>query len=288
MIGGSERISAIVNGLRTTVRWRVRDRGRHYAARLNRRRLTGTTFIGITGSAGKTTTKELVRAILAAGDRCHGVDGSSNDHEYVDRLVLAARRRHRYCVVEISATAPGYLDRSIRAVRPQIGVLTAIAAEHCTAFRSLEATAAEKRKLVDTLPRNGTAVLNIDDPLVRAIGERREGPTIWVGSHEQATIRLLEASSIWPAPLSLRIRFDGAEHVVHTRLHGTHLALPVICALGVGVATGIPLPMRSRRSRRSTAGRTNADRGRRSRCRFRSRRLQGARVVVSDAASVHA
>lgn len=237
-----ERLRTILLDLWPTVRWRVRDRSRHYAARLNRCRLDGVTFVGITGSAGKTTTKELVTAILSAYDRCQSLAGSGNDHEMIDRLILATRRRHRFSVAELSATAPGYLDRSLRVLRPQIGVLTLIAREHYSVYRTLDAVAAEKGKLIDVLPPDGAAVLNIDDPLVRAIGDRCAGRIIWVGEQEGATLRLLEARSNWPEPLTLRIRFDGAEHVVRTRLHGPHLALPVICALGVAIAADLPLP----------------------------------------------
>lgn len=230
----------LISNLWATVRWRIRDRSRHYAARLKRLRLTGTTFVGITGSAGKTTTKDLVTAILSVRDHCHSYLGSGNDNETVDKMVLATHLRHRFSIVEVGATKPGFLDRSVRTLRPQIGVLTLIAQEHYGVFRTLEAVAEEKRKLIDALPRHGTAVLNIDDPLVRAIGDRCRCRIVWVGEAEEATIRLLDASSAWPEPLTLRIRFDGAEHLVRTRLHGVHLALPVLCALGVGIGTGMP------------------------------------------------
>ncbi len=238
----NQRLRTILPDLWATVRWRVRDRSRHYTAHVHRLRLTGVTFIGITGSAGKTTTKDLVTGILSGRAPCHSYRGSGNDHEMVDRMVLDTSRRHRFSVVEVSATEPGYLNRSLRLLRPKIGVLTLIANEHYAAYRTLDAVAAEKRKLVDALPRDGTAVLNIDDPFVRAIGEQRAGPVIWVGNDEAATIRLLEVQSCWPEPLTLRISHEGTEHVVRTRLHGTHLALPVLCALGVAVATKTALP----------------------------------------------
>jgi UDP-N-acetylmuramoyl-tripeptide--D-alanyl-D-alanine ligase len=236
-----ERVSTGLRDLCASVRWRVRDRTRHYCARLHRARLTGVTFIGVTGSAGKTTTKDLIADILSTRDRCQRNEASGNDHEIVDQTIIATCRAHRFSVVEMSATRPGYLDRSLRVVRPHIAVLTVIAQEHYGAYRSLEAVAAEKGKLIDALPADGIAVLNADDPFVRAIGNRHAGRIIWVGQGEEVTLRLLEARSLWPEPLTLRIQFEGIQYQARTRLHGTHLAVPVLSALGVAIATGLPL-----------------------------------------------
>lgn len=224
-----------------TVEWRVKDRGRHYAARVNRRRLMGVTFIGITGSAGKTTTKDLVAGMLSQEGQVRSVPLSPNDNEMVDRLVAATRRADRYSVVEVGATRPGSLDRSLRALRPSIGVLTVIAQEHHGTFRSLESVAAEKRKLIDLLPASGVAVLNLDDPRIRQIASEARVRVIGVGRAEDASIRILDVSSSWPEPLTLRIGYGGHEHTVRTSLHGRHLAVPVLCALGVGLAAGLPI-----------------------------------------------
>ncbi len=171
---------------------------------------------------------------------CQSSPGSANEHYDVEWTVLKTTRRHRFCVVEAGAAGPGYLDRSLRVIRPHIGVLTLVEREHYSAFRSKEAIAAEKAKLIAALPADGVAVLNIDDPLVRAIGAQHAGRIVWIGTGENATIRLLASTSIWPDPLSLQVRFDGVEYEIRTRLHGSHLALPVLAALGVAVAAGMP------------------------------------------------
>lgn len=198
-------------------------------------------FIGITGSAGKTTTKELLFGVLSAKGACAKSFGTGNEHRDVERAVLETTRRHRFSIVELSAGCPGYLDRSLKAVRPNIGVLTVIAREHYSAFRSLEAIAAEKEKLIRALPAHGVAVLNRDDPLVRAIGERFDGRIVWVGRDEDATLRMLEVRSCWPEPLVLDVAFEGRRYQARTALHGTHLALPVLSALGAAIAVGVGL-----------------------------------------------
>lgn len=220
---------------------RLRSTARHDLARLRRSTLPGVTFIGITGSAGKTTTKQLAAAILASKAPCMSSRGTGNEHYEVERTILDTTRAHGFCVVELSASRPGYLDRPLQALRPAIGVLTLVAREHYSAFGSREAIAAEKGKLIEALPADGTAVLNIDDPSIREIGERYAGRVIGIGRDEGATLRLLDARSCWPEPLTLQLAFERRTIEARTRLHGVHLALPVLCALGVARAVGISM-----------------------------------------------
>jgi len=208
-------------------------------ARAHRSTLSYTTVIGITGSAGKTTTKELSAQILSSIGPCSSSAGTGNEHSDVEWTVLRTNRKHKFCVVEIGAPTPGYLDRSLRVVKPSIGVLTLIEREHFSAFRSKEAIAAEKGKLIAALPPDGVAVLNIDDPLIRAIGEQHRGEVVSVGSQEGAVLRLLSSDSSWPEPMKLRVRFEGVDHDVQTQLHGVHLAVPVLVALGTAIAAGM-------------------------------------------------
>lgn len=224
--------------LRAT-RGRTMAIARRYAVRLRRTTLPGVTFVGITGSAGKTTTKSLCEAVLSALGRCRVSAGSGNEHYDVEWAILRTTRRHSFGIVEVGAPSPGYLDRSLQALRPRIGVLTLIEREHFSAYRSSEAIAAEKGKLVAALPPDGVAVLNRDDPLVRAIGEARSGRVIWVGSDEGSTIRLIRARSRWPEPLIVEVSVEGKHFEVRTKLHGNHLVIPALCALGVGMAAGM-------------------------------------------------
>ncbi len=219
------------------VRWEVK----RLMAYLWRRALDKrTTFVGITGSAGKTTTADLIAAVLAVQGPCHKTNAFNSDLAIV-QAVLATRFRHRSCVAELGVSVPGSLDRPIRAFRPHIAVITVIGRDHIGSFPDQEGIAAEKEKVVTALQPDGVAVLNIDDPLVRAIGERCGRKVVWFGSAEGADLRLVEAHSRWPEPLTLRIAYAGAVCEVRTQLHGTHMAVPVLAALGTAVAMGVPL-----------------------------------------------
>ena len=205
------------------------------------KRLKTVRFVGITGSAGKTTTKDVSANILGTAGECFSTPGTENYSHSIAKFLLRVRPRDRFCVLELSGGNPGGLDKPLRLFTPNIAVLTLIARDHFTAFKSLEAIAKEKGKLISALPADGVAILNIDDPLVRAIGENCNQQVIWVGEADGAIIRLLKARSRWPEPLTLEVEYEGGRYEVRTCFHGKHLALSVLSALGVGLAAGIPL-----------------------------------------------
>lgn len=207
------------------------------------RRLRGhsVTVVGITGSAGKTTTKDLCQTILSEFGPCQSNPRSENEHFDIAQTITNVGRRHRFCVLELSGGRPGYLDFALRLSRPDIAVLTLIARDHFSAFKSLEAIAHEKGKIVSSLPERGIAVLNMDDPLVRQIGESCSRSVLWVGKSEGATLRLREARSRWPEPLTLTVDYEGRTYDISTALHGTHLALSALMSLGVAVAMNLPI-----------------------------------------------
>jgi UDP-N-acetylmuramoyl-tripeptide--D-alanyl-D-alanine ligase len=214
---------------------------RFWLAFIYSRRLKNVCFVGITVSAGKTTAKDISANILRTVGECYSTPSSANYPDAIAKLLLKVSPGNKFCVLEVSGGNPGELDRPLRLFTPNIAVLTLIARDHFKAFRSLEAIATEKGKLVSALPADGVAVLNIDDPLVRAIGESCNRKVIWVGEADGSTVRLLSARSRWPEPLILDVEYKGEKYEVRTGFHGKHLALSVLSALGVGLAARIPL-----------------------------------------------
>ncbi|NWO07461.1 MAG: aminoacyl-tRNA hydrolase [Alteromonadaceae bacterium] len=198
-------------------------------------------FVGITGSAGKTTTKDISAAILGTAGNCFSTPETQNYSHSIARLLLRVGPGHQFAVLELSGGEPGELDNPLRLFTPNIAVLTLVARDHFKAFRSLEAIAEEKGKLIAALPADGVAVMNIDDPRVKAIGDNCNRQVIWVGEAQGATLKLLSARSTWPEPLTLDVQYKGEVYQVKTGFYGKHLALSVLSALGVGLAAGIPL-----------------------------------------------
>jgi UDP-N-acetylmuramoyl-tripeptide--D-alanyl-D-alanine ligase len=210
------------------------------AATLHRRRLTGVAFIGVTGSCGKTTTKELIAGALRTELRGRNSPGEGNGLAVVTKTVLRTTARDAFCVIEM-ALENGSLARAARVVRPRIAVVTTIGTDHRAILRTLEATAAAKRELVDAVVDGGTVVLNADDPHVIAMAERFPGRVITFGSSPSAMLRAAEIRSSWPEPLSFTLHHRGRSRPVRTRLHGKHWVPSVLGAIGAAVAMEVPL-----------------------------------------------
>jgi UDP-N-acetylmuramoyl-tripeptide--D-alanyl-D-alanine ligase len=210
-------------------------------AERHRLKLRGVVFIGVTGSAGKTTTKDLVAAVLATRYRGSKSPGTHNAAHWVSRTVLRARQGDGFCVQEFGASGPGTLDAPIALVRPQVAVITNIGSDHRRAFRTLEATANEKGKLVSAVPAEGLAVLNADDPRVLAMTGLCRGRVITYGLTPDAIVHAESAVSSWPDRLRF-VAIHGEQRVtVRTRLYGVHWIHACLAAIATGVGFGIPL-----------------------------------------------
>jgi aminoacyl-tRNA hydrolase len=211
------------------------------AYRLCLRRVT---FVGITGSCGKTTTKELIAAILQTSGRGRKSIGNNNFPEDLARVILKVRPRDAFCVLEISVGKGGeesVFAKSLQLARPKVAVVTNVSADHIAAFKSLEAIAAQKGKLVAALPSNGIAVLNADDPLVLGMRKRCAGQIITYGISAAAAVRAEDVRSRWPDRLAFTLVYDGKRHPVQTQLCGRHWVTCVLAALSAGMAMDVSL-----------------------------------------------
>jgi UDP-N-acetylmuramyl pentapeptide synthase len=211
------------------------------AARTWRHALGGVTFVGITGTAGKTTAKDLLLAAAGPTLRLTGTHGTRNRYSAVGRTILGARPRQDACVVEIATARPGDVARITRLVRPRIAIVTNIGIDHRRAFRTLEAIAEEKSALVAALPPDGVAVLNADDPLVLAMASRTRARVVTYGEAEDADLRVTGVTASWPDTLAFTLHREGRTYPVRTRLYGRHWLGAVLGALGGAEALGVPL-----------------------------------------------
>jgi len=163
-----------------------------------------------------------------------------NNFDHIMSVVTATKPDDDYCVIEFSAGSPGSLDRSLAIVKPCIGVVTSIGTDHLKAYHSIEAIADEKSKVISTLPPDGVAVLNADDPLVISMAERFSGRVITYGLSESAMLRAEQVRSIWPDRLCFSVSFGGRTIEIRTRLCGVHWVSAILAAIAVGLAAGIP------------------------------------------------
>jgi UDP-N-acetylmuramoyl-tripeptide--D-alanyl-D-alanine ligase len=197
-------------------------------------------FIGITGSCGKTTTTELIASILSKqGNVKKGIH--ENTPNYHAKIVLDTSLRDNFCVCEISADTPGLMKKSLTLLKPRIGVVTNIGQDHYGRYRTLESTAIEKGKLIESLAAKRIAVLNADDPYVYEMRKRTKAQVITYGLSSNAIVRGECVSCAWPNPLSLNVCYLGEQIHVKTHLFGEHQVYNILAALTTGIAVGVSL-----------------------------------------------
>lgn len=212
---------------------------RVWFAMLHRVMLPHVTYIGVTGSCAKTTTTRLIGTVLEAAGRVRTKD--DNGISNVSRNVLSVGFLTRFCVQEIAGDRPGRIKTQTRILRPQIGVVTNVGSDHYKNYRSLEATAKEKSRLVEDLPKRGIAILNADDPNVRSMASRTRARVVTFGLSPDADVRATGISSNWPNHLALTVICGNESQHLQTRLVGEFWSTAVLAAVACGVACGLDL-----------------------------------------------
>jgi len=221
--------------------WHCRVALMYAGAYLWRRLLFRTTFIAITGSVGKTTAKECLAAALASRHPTAKSIANQNDYSGVPRSLLRVRPWHRFAVLEVASSRPGMMKRSARLVVPDVAIVLAVAKTHVQNFRTLQNTAAEKAALLASLPANGVAVLNGDDPLVAAMAAPLKRRVIWFGTSPSFDYWAEGASSQWPGRLSFQVHAGAASERVQTQLVGAHWKNSILAAIAAAHTCGMPL-----------------------------------------------
>ena len=142
---------------------------------------------------------------------------------------------------EVSGHPPKEISGHSSVLRPNIVIVTAIGSDHYKTFRGPEAAAKAKGQLVERLPKAGIAILNADDPNVRAMADRTRARIITFGQSVGADLRATEVSSVWPDRLALAVT-DGHETIrVHTKLVGEHWTTSILAAIACGTSCGLEL-----------------------------------------------
>src|SRR5262252_5434564 len=146
-------------------------------------------LIGVTGSAGKTTTKEAIAHVLGSKRRVLKSEGNFNNHFGLPLMLLKLEPEHDVAVIEMSMSHAGEIRALARIAQPEIGVVTNVAPVHLEFFDSLAGIARAKYELIESLPPTGTAVLNADDEFVSQFGRDFKGRVIRYGVHTSADVR---------------------------------------------------------------------------------------------------
>ncbi len=205
----------------------------------------GLTIVGVTGSSGKTSTKDLLAAVLAPLGEVVAPPGSFNNELGHPWTVLRATESTDYLVLEMSARRPGNIAALAEIAPPSIAVVLNVGTAHLGEFGSREAIAETKAELPQAVPSSGVVILNVDDAAVAAMADRTAARVVRVGRSAGA--------DVWAGPVTLdalaRPRFtlhtaspDGpAETDVALAVHGDHQVSNALCAAAVAVECGASL-----------------------------------------------
>jgi UDP-N-acetylmuramoyl-tripeptide--D-alanyl-D-alanine ligase len=158
-------------------------------ARFHVDRLTETTVVGVTGSVGKTTAKDLIASVLETAGPTISPPGSFNNELGLPLTVLSADRETRFLVLEMGARGVGHIEYLCSIAPPDVGVELVVGSAHLSEFGSRAAIADAKSELVRALPVGGTAVLNADDALVRQMATSTRAKVAWFGQSGEAQVR---------------------------------------------------------------------------------------------------
>ena len=199
--------------------------------------------VGITGNVGKTTTKEATAAALGARYRVLRTAASYNNEIGVPLTFLQMEPTHEVAVIEIGFYVPGEIADLCRLVRPRIGVITAIPERpvHFSRTPSVEAIASGKAELIAALPDDGLALLNADDPRVRALADRTRARVALFGESADAAVRATEVVADGLDGAHFVAHLDGRTAPVRLPLPGRHVVPAALAALGAATALGVPL-----------------------------------------------
>lgn len=199
-------------------------------------RLPDLTVIGVTGSSGKTTTKDLIGQVVSLAGPTVAPAGSPNNELGLPHTVLRADETTRFLVLEMGARGVGHLRYLCEIAPPRIGVVLNVGSAHLGEFGSVEAIARAKGELVEALPPDGVAVLNADDPLVAAMASRTAAPVVTVGRAPGAALRATEVTL--DAQGRAAYRLNGVDQV-RLAVAGEHQVGNSLAAVAVGRAVGL-------------------------------------------------
>jgi UDP-N-acetylmuramoyl-tripeptide--D-alanyl-D-alanine ligase len=196
--------------------------------------------VGITGSNGKTTTKEMLAGILKQKGPVHKNEGNLNNHIGVPLTLLKLDRRHRSSVVEMGMSATGEIDTLARLVSPDVGVITNIGPAHLEFLGTMDMVALAKAELLSNLKSDGTAVLNADDRYFTTLRNKCSGRVLSFGIEDEADVRAFDIRQ-GKDFTDMTIGADGSTVKVRLPAIGRHNIYNALAAAAGAAAVGMSL-----------------------------------------------
>ena len=197
-------------------------------------------FIGITGSHGKTTTKDLLGHVLGVAGECIVPPGSFNNEVGVPLTILHVTPQSKFCVVEMGARHMGDIAELCTIAKPHIGIVLVVGTAHLGEFGSREAIARTKGELIDSLPDHGVAILGTYDPLTPHMGEGSSRKRITFGEKSSCDVRAADLE-FREGLAHFDLVSESGRAPVALRLLGAHQVANALAAAAAALEVGISI-----------------------------------------------
>jgi UDP-N-acetylmuramoyl-tripeptide--D-alanyl-D-alanine ligase len=201
-------------------------------------RLKDLAIIGITGSAGKTSTKDLIAQVLGPAGETIAPPGSFNNELGHPWTALRATEDTRFLILELSARGIGHIASLTEIAPPKIGAVLNVGTAHVGEFGSREGIAQGKGELVEALPEDGIAILNADDPLVAGMASRTKAKVVLVGESPRADVRAENIELDEQARASFTLKTAQGDAQVKLALNGPHQVGNALVAAAIALELG--------------------------------------------------
>ena len=197
--------------------------------------------VAVTGSNGKTTTKDMVAAVLAERFRTVKTEGNFNNRIGVPHTLFRLTSKHQAAVIEMGVDHRGQTTRLCEIVRPTVGLITNIGPDHLEFFGGMEGSAQAKAELLDMLPPEATAVLNADDSFFDYLAARAQSHVLSFGLSEKAQVRAVNVASDARQGTTFGLLLPGKSRPtpVAIKVHGAHNVVNALAAAAVGFSLNL-------------------------------------------------
>ncbi len=204
-------------------------------------RLPTARVVAVTGSSGKTTTKDLIATLAEDLGPTVATEGSFNTEVGMPLTILRSDEDTRFLVLEMGARGLGHIQTLCQIARPQIGLLLNVGTAHLGEFGSREAITRAKAEIVADLPADGLAILNADDPLVAGVAAGLSSRVVTFGTAAHADVRIADLTLDDQARPRFTLHAGGQHAEVAMAMVGEHMAGNAAAAAAVGLELGLPL-----------------------------------------------
>ena len=205
-----------------------------------RRRQTQASVVAITGTNGKTTTKEMTAAVMGQSFSVLKTEGNFNNLIGLPLTLFRLRQDHEWAILELAMNHPGEIRRLAQICEPQLGIITNIAAGHLEGVKDIDGVMEAKGELLEVLGEDGTAILNIDDPRICRLAEQFHGRVISFGIYGSA--------QVWASPLSqttttcsFDLNWYDKSVRIHLKIPGNGAIYNALAAAAVGYRLGLEI-----------------------------------------------